>query len=106
MSRAPEWTATAALDYEYPLPGRGSVSWRVEYGYRSDFFFTAGNEPGFAQDGFGLLNAFLKFEPATGKWYVFASGRNLADQDYFNQIFLQSSPGYPDTYEVGVGYSF
>jgi hypothetical protein len=40
------------------------------------------------------------------KWYVFASGRNLTNQDYFNAIFLQSSPGYPDTYEMGVGYHF
>ena len=106
LSRAPEWTATAAVDYEYPWQGRGSVAWRVEYSYRSDFFFTAGNEPRFAQSGFGLLNVLVKFEPTTGKWYVFASGRNLADQDYFNSIFLQSSPGYPDTYEMGVGYRF
>jgi iron complex outermembrane receptor protein len=106
LGRAPEWTATAAVDYEFPWPGRGSVSWRVEYSYRSDFFFTAGNEPRFAQDGFGILNALVKFEPAAGQWYVFASGRNLANQDYFNAIFLQSSPGYPDTFEVGIGYLF
>jgi hypothetical protein len=31
------------------------------------------------------------------------SGRNLTDEDYFNQVFLQSSPGYPDTYELGFG---
>jgi iron complex outermembrane receptor protein len=106
LSRAPEWTATAALDYEHPLRDRGSVSARFEYSYRSDFFFTAENDPRYAQGGFGLLNALLKFEPATGKWYVFASGRNLTDQDYFNQVFIQSSPGYPDTYEVGIGYFF
>jgi iron complex outermembrane receptor protein len=106
LSRAPERTVTAALDYEYPLRDRGSVSGRLEYSYRSDFFFTAANAPQFAQDGFGLLNVSLKFEPATGNWYVFASGRNLTDEDYFNQVFLQSSPGYPDTYEVGVGYYF
>lgn len=106
LSRAPEWTATAALEYEYLWQDRGSVSWRIEYNYRSDFYFTPGNEPRFAQDGFGLLNALVKFEPASAKWYVFASGRNLTHQDYFNAIFLQSSPGYPDTYEVGIGFRF
>ena len=28
------------------------------------------------------------------------------DEDYFNHVFFQSSPGYPDTYEIGVGYRF
>jgi iron complex outermembrane receptor protein len=106
LSRAPESTATASLDYEFPLRGRGRISGRLEYNYRSSFFFTADNDPLLRQEGFGLLNAFLKLEPETGNWYVFASGRNLTDEDYFNQIFLQSSPGYPTTYEAGVGYHF
>ena len=106
LSRAPESTATASLDYEFPLRGSGKISGRLEYNYRSSFFFAADNDPLLRQEGFGLLNALLKFEPSTGKWYAFASGRNLANQDYFNQIFLQSSPGYPDTYEAGVGYYF
>ena len=43
---------------------------------------------------------------ADESWYLFASGRNLTAEDYFNQVFFQSSPGYPDTYEVGAGYRF
>ena len=106
LSRAPEATATASLDYELPLRGRGRLSGRLEYNYRSSFFFTADNVSLLRQEGFGLLNASLKFEPADGKWHVFASGRNLTDEDYFNQMFLQSSPGYPTTYEAGIGYYF
>ena len=52
------------------------------------------------------MNAFVRFEAASGRWYAFASGRNLTDEDYFTQVFIQASPGYPDTYEVGVGYHF
>ncbi|MDH4261375.1 MAG: TonB-dependent receptor, partial [Gammaproteobacteria bacterium] len=106
LSLAPEWTATAAVEYEQPLRDAGRLSLRVEYNYRSRFFYTKENDPLYAQDGFGLLNAFLRFEPTSGRWYVFASGRNLTDQDYFNQVFLQSTPGYPDTYEIGFGYRF
>jgi iron complex outermembrane recepter protein len=106
LSRAPEWATTAALDYEHPLGERGSISTRLEYNYRSDYFFTIENTPTHAQDDFGLLNLLLKFEAPDGKWYVFAAGRNLTDEDYFNQVFLQSSPGYPDTWELGVGLSF
>jgi iron complex outermembrane receptor protein len=85
------------------LGGRGTLSARLEYNFRSDFYFTLENNPLQAQQSFGLLNLFLKFEPTGGKWHVFAAGRNLTNTDYYNQIFLQSSPGYPATYEVGFG---
>lgn len=106
LVRAPESTAAAAVSYEHPLRSLGTLSGRLEYNYRSSHFFTKENDPFFAQDGFGLLNVFLRFESASDKWYIFASGRNLTNQDYFNQVFLQSSPGYPDTYEIGTGYRF
>ncbi|MDH3337479.1 MAG: TonB-dependent receptor [Gammaproteobacteria bacterium] len=106
VTRAPEWTAVVALDYAQPLRNRGKLAARLEYNYRSDLFYTTDNDPRFAQDAFSLLNLFLSFEPASEKWYVFASGRNLGNADYYNQVFLQSSPGYPDTYEAGFGYRF
>lgn len=106
LTRSPEWTATAAIEFDRPLRNVGNVSARLEYNYRSDFSYTTDNDPRFAQDGFGLLNIFLNFEPSDGKWYAFASGRNLGNEDYFNQVFLQASPGYPDSYELGFGYRF
>jgi iron complex outermembrane recepter protein len=104
LSRAPEWTATAAINFEQPIRDSGNLSWRLEYNFRSAFFFTKENDPLYSQNGFGLLNASLRFESTNKKWYVFASGRNLTNENYFNQVFLQSSPGYPDTYEVGFGH--
>jgi iron complex outermembrane recepter protein len=106
LVRAPEWTTTAAIEYGLPVFQLGWLSTRLEYHYRSSYFFTKENDPAFSQDSFGLLNLFLRFEPGNGGWYAFASGRNLTDEDYFNQVFLQSSPGYPDTYEIGFGYRF
>jgi iron complex outermembrane receptor protein len=106
LVRAPEWTVTSAFHYEQPLGDVGALWARLEYNYRSGYFYTPDNDPDFSQDGFGLLNLFLRFEAADERWYVFASGRNLTGEDYFNQVFLQSSPGYPDTYEVGAGYRF
>ncbi|MGH6781205.1 MAG: hypothetical protein ACREB5_03740, partial [Sphingomonadaceae bacterium] len=106
LVRAPEWSATGAVGYERPLREFRSFSVRLEYSYRSSYFYTAENDPNYSQDAFGLLNASLRFEAASEAWYVFASGRNLTDEDYFNHVFLQSSPGYPDTYEIGVGFRF
>lgn len=106
ISRAPEWSGTAAISYEYPWPDYGYFSGRLEYNYRTKFFFTKENEPLMAQKGFGLLNVILRFEPTSRKWYAFAAGRNLTNEQYFNQVFLQSSPGYPVNYEVGFGVRF
>ena len=106
LVRAPEWSASMAVNYERPVSDLGSLSVRLEYSLRSDFFYTPENNPEFAQDNLGLLNAYLRFEAANDAWYVFASGRNLTDEDYFTAVFLQSSPGYPDTYEIGFGIRF
>lgn len=106
LVRAPEWTVAAAYSQDIPLGDHGVVTARLEYLYRSAFYFTPENDPDYAQGAFGLLNLLLRFEPTSGRWYAFASARNLTDEDYFNQVFLQSSPGYPDTYEIGLGVRF
>jgi iron complex outermembrane recepter protein len=106
LVRAPEWSVNGAVDYQRPLRDLGTLAVRLEYSYRSGYFYTVENEPAFSQDSFGLLNASVQFEAASDAWYVFASGRNLTDEDYFNHVFLQTNPGYPDTYEIGVGYRF
>lgn len=106
LIRAPEWSTTAAVDYEFPWRQARQYSARIEYNYRSGYFFTVDNNPLFAQGSFGLLNLYLRFQSAGEKWYAFASARNLGDVDYFDQVFIQASPGEPDTYEAGFGYRF
>ena len=104
LVRAPEWSASGSVEYQRPLSSLGSLSVKLDYSFRSDYFYTLEND--IAQDSFGLLNAHVMFEAASQAWYVFASARNLTEEDYFNQIIVQSSPGYPDTYEIGVGIRF
>jgi iron complex outermembrane receptor protein len=106
VTRAPEWTAVVAIDHDHTLSRGGNLTARLEYNYRSDFFYTTDNDPRFAQDAFSLLNLFLTYQPASENWYVFASGRNLGNADYFDSVFIQASPGYPDTYEAGFGFRF
>jgi iron complex outermembrane receptor protein len=106
LPRAPEWSTIASLTYSWPLPNHGELSGRIEYSYRSAFFYTQDNLATDSQPAYGLLNLYLRFEPERANWYAFASGRNLTDEDYFHQAFIQSAPGYPDTYEVGVGFRF
>ena len=106
LSRAAEWSGSASLGYRWPLRRLGRLSARLDYNYRSAFFFTGQNDPETMQGAFGLLNLFLRLESLDDRWYLFASGRNLADADYFEQIFIQSSPGRPATVELGFGLAF
>jgi outer membrane receptor protein involved in Fe transport len=76
----------------------------IDYNYRTSFYFTKDNVWYASQGAFGLLNLGVRFEAARGSWYAFASARNLLDEDYFTQVFLQSAPGYPARYEVGFGW--
>ena len=106
VPRAPEWSTTTALSYRFMLRDSGHVSARLEYNYRSNYYFTKENNPLLAQNSFGLLNLYLGFEPDDSKWRIFAIGRNLTNADYYNQIFIQSSPGYPATWEAGINIRF
>jgi len=106
LSHAPEESASISLSYAWPLRNTGSFLTSVAYSYRSSFFFTRENDPGWAQDEYGLLDLFLRWDSGTDRWYAFASGRNLSDTNYFNQAYLQSSPGYPANYEIGFGWRF
>jgi outer membrane receptor protein involved in Fe transport len=93
------------ITYRWPLVTTANHRPR-QYSYRSGFFYTLDNLATESQPAYGLLNLLLRFEPAQANWYAFASGRNLTDEDYFHQVFIQAAPGYPDTYEVGVGFRF
>ncbi len=106
VTRAPEWTAAMTVEYQRPLADLGTISGRLEHHVRSAHFFTKENNPISAQGSFGLVNLVLKFENSGGRWYLFAAGRNLTDQDYFHQVFLQAAPGPPRNFETGVGMAF
>jgi iron complex outermembrane receptor protein len=103
LVRAPEFSGSLALDFEQPTADRGTLTARLGVDYRSAYSFTPDNNPQFAQDAFALVNARVQFEAADGRWRIYGVARNLLDEDYFNQVFLQSSPGLPATFEIGAG---
>lgn len=106
ISRAPQWATTTSLDYTLPISTLGRLTAAVQYSYRSAFYFTKENLPTERQPSFGLLGLNLGYEPIGENWYLFAAGRNLTDEDYFYQAFIQSTPGYPTSWEAGFGMRF
>ncbi|HLF11385.1 MAG TPA: hypothetical protein VJA26_09220 [Gammaproteobacteria bacterium] len=106
ISRAPEWSVSVSIGYRVPLGSLSELSAEIDYNYRSEFFFTKENDALFSQEAFGLLNLVVRLDSAADRWYAFVPARNVLDTDYFNQVFLQSAPGYPANYEVGLGLRF
>ena len=43
LVRSPEWSATAAIEYEQTLRDLRGLTARIEYNYRSGFFYTPDN---------------------------------------------------------------
>ena len=106
LIRAPEWSASASAGYRRPIGDRGDFVARVNYSYRSQVFHTTVNIEANSQDAFGLLDAYLRYVPHSGRWYLFVSGRNLLDEPYFDQVFIQSAPGRPRWFELGFGLNY
>jgi iron complex outermembrane recepter protein len=104
LSLAPEWSVSASIGYRAPLAAGGELSADIDYSYRSELFFSKENDAIAYQDGFGLLNLALRFDSRSAGWHVFALARNVLDTDHFNQVLIQSAPGYPARYEVGFGW--
>jgi iron complex outermembrane receptor protein len=104
ITRASEWSASTSIDYRLAIPSAGEVGVSLDYNYRTRFYFTKENTWFESQEDFGLLNLGLRFDSARGGWYAFANARNLLDEDYFTQVFLQSAPGYPTRFEIGFGW--
>jgi len=106
IGRAPQWTSTTSVECALPVSNLGRITATLHYSYRSSFYFTKENLLTERQGSFGLLGLNLSYTPTSEGWYVFVSGRNLTDADYFHQAFIQSSPGYPATWEAGFGVRF
>ncbi len=106
LTRAPEWSATAAIEYVSPPLAGGNLSARLDFSYRSETFYTKENLPSHSQGAFGVLDLFLRYESRQQHWYLFASARNMLDEAYFDQVFIQTSPGRPPSWEVGFGVRY
>jgi iron complex outermembrane receptor protein len=104
LTRAPELSASASIGYRARLRSLGELGLDVDYDYRTAHYFSKDNIAAEYQGDFGVLNLTLRLDSANEAWYAFASARNLLDEDYFLQALIQTAPGPPARYEVGLGW--
>jgi outer membrane receptor protein involved in Fe transport len=106
LPRAPEWSAIGSITYRWPLAHYGELTGRVEYSYRSGFFYTLDNLATESQPAYGLLNLLLRFEPPQANWYAFAAGRNLTDGTTITRCSSRRRQATRIPMRVGVGVRF
>jgi iron complex outermembrane recepter protein len=74
-----KWTANAAISYAFEIGG-GSLTPRIDWAYRSKFFFDANNAV--SQDGYGLWNASLAYNTGERGFEVSVFVKNLSNKLY------------------------
>jgi len=114
LLRASKYSYFVTAAYEFSA-GEGRVPVSVTYSYRDDYKYDFTIDPiaekWLTQDGFGLLSARAAYYGADDKWSVALWGRNLTDEEYFNEVAgnVQGLRGHwalPRTYGVEVEYNF
>jgi iron complex outermembrane recepter protein len=75
-----KWTANAAVSYEIELGG-GSLTPRIDWAYRSKFFFDANNAV--SENGYGVWNASLTYNTGEKGFEVSAFVKNLGDKLFY-----------------------
>ncbi|HKJ17076.1 MAG TPA: TonB-dependent receptor [Xanthomonadales bacterium] len=77
LPRAAEWTYSIGVNHDWLLDSGSRFSFRVNYAYRDDSFYTD-NNLGFLLDQ-EILDAGLDYITADGQWVFSLYGRNLLD---------------------------
>ena len=96
----PEWTASAAAQYSFNLPNGGAISPRVDAFMTTRICSGAANSVGYTgltscAGGYTLLNARLEYAAMDRKWTTAVGVDNLADKQYWLNIFDLTAFGEP-----------
>ena len=110
----PEWTGTAAIEYDFPLDSGSRVTLRADWRGVSNVFDDIGEQADRLHEGYDVVGARATWISADERWSVSVWGRNLFDEDYtvnvgpaqpnLNQLNFAYGP--PQTFGGTVSYSF
>jgi iron complex outermembrane receptor protein len=108
-------TADLALAYQFPLSNGGSITAHADALYSSRIYFSEFNEAALSQDAVTKINAQLRYESPSGKWYASLWGKNITNElvatSKILTVALWGYPIYgsvapPATYGVEAGVKF
>ena len=73
-------TADVGLAYAFPITGGASVTARTDASYASRIYFSEFNDAALSQAAVTRINAQLRYDSASGKWYASLWGKNVTNQ--------------------------
>lgn len=114
LVNAPEWSARLGGVYDIDLGDNGSLTLGADASYRSKVYPTVSSSEILAQDGYTLVDAFVRWSDRNDRLFVQLGGQNLTDERHIEQGFdLSDSLGYqlayfgaPRTVRLTAGFSF
>ncbi len=109
-----KWQASAGIQYEIEAPGGSAITPRLDWSYRSEFYYNSINNPFNLVDGYRLFNARLTYDSPNRNWSVSAAVTNLTDKFYLTGIaenigaygVSTGNPGRPREWSISVSRSF
>jgi len=113
-NNVPDWTATMAGEFVYPLSNGSRVALRMDWRGRSDINNDVFNDPLLLRPGTDIIGARAAWTSADEKWEVSVWGKNLTEEaDVLNigpvPPYLNDNPvgfGPPRTFGGTVSYRF
>lgn len=115
LLRAADYQYFVTANYEFALNSGARLPLSLTYSYTDDVQFDFSTDPiakGYLrQEGYGLLSARASYHSADDNWSVSLWGRNLTDEEYFNEIAgngmgLRGFWAEPRTYGADVSVKF
>ena len=93
LFNAPEWSASAGVDYRYPLEHALELFSGLDYQFRSGYYGTLEGGPGSYQPSYGLTNLRLGLRRGDRRWEAELWAHNLFDEDYITAVYARLGAG-------------
>jgi iron complex outermembrane recepter protein len=114
LVNAPEWSARLGGVHVTDLGVNGTITLGADASYRSKVYPTVSSSEVLAQDGYTLIDAFVRWSDRDDHLFVQLGGQNLTDERHIEQGFdLSDSLGYqlayfgaPRTVRLTAGFKF
>ena len=109
-----KWQVSAGLQYAARLDGAGTITPRLDWSYRSDFYYNSVNNAFNIVDGYGLFNGRISYESEDGAWMLSGSVTNILDKFYYTGKsenigsfgVLTANPGHPREWSLTLRRTF
>ncbi|MGB3797077.1 MAG: TonB-dependent receptor [Alteraurantiacibacter sp.] len=109
-----KWQASAGIQYVLETAGGAAITPRLDWSYRSDFYYNSINNPFNLIDGYSLFNARLTYDSPDRNWSLSAAVTNLTDKFYYTGVaenigsygVSTGNPGHPREWSVSVSRQF